>query len=63
MADPLYWVMERIQSQQRFLLLCDRLKNVVRTTRLHNGSRYENSAEHSWHLSLFALTFQEYAPP
>ena len=45
-----------------FLLTCDRLKGVLRTTRLHDGSRPENSAEHSWHLTLSALTLAEYAP-
>ena len=45
-----------------FLLQCDRLKTVVRTTRLHDGSRAENSAEHSWHLALAALTLADHAP-
>jgi putative hydrolases of HD superfamily len=54
--------MERLRAQTEFLLTCDRLKSVARTTYLHDGSRPENSAEHSWHLALMALTFAEYAP-
>ena len=45
-----------------FLLEADRLKSVVRATRLTDGSRHENSAEHSWHLTLFALTLADQAP-
>ncbi|WP_261664200.1 HD domain-containing protein [Deinococcus sp. Marseille-Q6407] len=56
MTDP------TLAAQLDFLLSCDRLKSVVRTTRLHDGSRPENSAEHSWHLALMALTLAEYAP-
>lgn len=51
----------QIALQFDFLLTCDRLKSVVRTTRLHDGSRVENSAEHSWHLALMALTLAEHA--
>ena len=54
--------MERLQSQIEFLLTCDRLKSVARTTYLHDASRPENSSEHSWHLTLMALTLEEYAP-
>lgn len=55
--------MPRLDDQIAFLLTCDRLKRVERTTFLHDGSRPENSAEHSWHLALMALTLGEYAPP
>ncbi|WP_225429872.1 HD domain-containing protein [Deinococcus detaillensis] len=55
--------LERIGHQVEFLLACDQLKSVARTTLLHCASRAENSAEHSWHLALMALTLAEYAPP
>ena len=55
--------MNRLSSQTEFLLICDRLKTVTRQNRLHDGSRDENSAEHSWHLALMALTLGEYAAP
>ena len=47
----------------RFALEADRLKTVLRRTRLVDGSRRENSAEHSWHLALYALTLGPHAPP
>lgn len=34
-----------------------------RQTMLADLSRRENSAEHSWHLTVLALTLAEYAPP
>ena len=46
-----------------FLVAIDALKHVERRTRLFDGSRRENSAEHSWHLALFALTLAPHAPP
>ncbi|WP_244504568.1 HD domain-containing protein [Jannaschia faecimaris] len=45
-----------------FLKEADRLKSVMRATRLADGSRHENSAEHSWHLTLYALTLADHAP-
>ena len=52
----------RLTQQLEFILVCDQLKRVQRTTYLHDGSRAENSAEHSWHLAVMALTLGEYAP-
>src|SRR5215217_3817756 len=46
-----------------FLIAIDALKHVQRRTRLMDGSRVENSAEHSWHLALYALTLGPHAPP
>ncbi|UWQ89673.1 HD domain-containing protein [Rhodobacteraceae bacterium M382] len=45
----------RLDAQVAFLLECDRLKSVDRANLLLDGSRRENSAEHSWHLALYAL--------
>lgn len=53
----------RLMAQVDFFLATDALKSVVRNNVIHNGSRAENAAEHSWHLSLLAMTFAEYAPP
>jgi len=47
----------------RFALEADRLKAVLRRTRLVDGSRLENSAEHSWHVALLAVLLREAAPP
>lgn len=46
----------------RFALEADRLKAVLRRTRLVDGSRQENSAEHSWHIALLAVLLEDAAP-
>ena len=51
----------RLGLQIRFLLEADRLKLVIRGSRVADASRRENTAEHSWHISLFALVLMEYA--
>lgn len=52
---------ERMQQQIEFLLEIDKLKSVIRRTPLVNQSRFENSAEHSWHLAMAAMILSEYA--
>ena len=54
--------MERLNEQLRFLKEIDRLKSVLRQSPLLDSSRRENSAEHSWHLAMMAVTLGEYAP-
>jgi putative hydrolases of HD superfamily len=53
----------RAERQLDFLADADRLKSVLRQTSLCDGSRRENSAEHSWHLALMADVLAEYAEP
>ena len=52
----------RIQSQIAFLVEADKLKSVLRRTPLVDGSRLENSAEHSWHLVLVIMVLRECGP-
>ena len=52
---------DRLARQIAFLVEADRLKSVTRRTSLVDGSRLENSAEHSWHLALAAIILREYA--
>lgn len=52
---------DTIQQQFAFLAEIDKLKSVLRQTTLIDRSRRENSAEHSWHLAMFALTLQDHA--
>ncbi len=54
---------ERLARQIAFIVEADKLKSVVRRNPLTDGSRLENSAEHSWHLVLAAIALIEYAPP
>jgi putative hydrolase of HD superfamily len=51
----------RLSDQLRFLLEADRLKGVIRLNQIADGSRRENTAEHSWHLALFAMVLSDYA--
>lgn len=53
----------RLAAQIAFLNEADRLKQVLRATPLCNGSRRENSGEHSWHLALYALVLADQAGP
>ncbi|MCP1167729.1 HD domain-containing protein [Limimaricola litoreus] len=53
--------MSRLDAQLDFLAEADRLKSVLRATTLHDASRRENSAEHSWHVMLHALVLAEHA--
>jgi putative hydrolases of HD superfamily len=56
-------VTERLDQQIRFLNEADKLKSTLRATTLCDGSRRENSAEHSWHLTLYALVLADQAGP
>jgi putative hydrolase of HD superfamily len=55
--------MERLSRQLEFIAEAGRLKGVLRQTMLADPARRENSAEHSWHLAVLALTLAEYALP
>ncbi len=52
---------DRLTQQLAFLSEADKLKSVIRATKLCDGSRRENSGEHSWHIALYALTLAEHA--
>ncbi|MBE9479954.1 MAG: HD domain-containing protein, partial [Chloroflexi bacterium] len=52
---------DRFDQQIRFILEIDKLKTVIRQSYLLNGTRRENSAEHSWHVALMGLLLAEYA--
>ena len=54
---------DRLAAQFAFLNEADRLKSVLRATTLVDGSRRENSAEHSWHLVLYAMVLADQAAP
>ena len=52
-----------LDSQLRYDLEADRLNTVLRQSPISDGSRRENSAEHSWHLALMAVVLAGHAPP
>jgi putative hydrolases of HD superfamily len=55
--------MQRLDQQMRFVTEIGALKGVLRQTVLAGLGRPENSAEHSWHLAMMAITLAEHAPP
>lgn len=51
----------RLRQQLDFLIAIDALKGILRANRIASGERKENSAEHSWHLAMFASVLAEHA--
>jgi putative hydrolases of HD superfamily len=51
----------RLERQLKFILEIDKLKNVLRQTRLVDGSRRENDAEHCWEVAMMAIVLAEHA--
>lgn len=51
---------DRINAQLAFLIEADKLKSTLRATTLCDGSRRENSGEHSWHIALYAMVMAEH---
>ncbi len=52
---------QRLNQQIAFIAELDRLKQVLRQTALLDGSRRENSAEHTWHIAMMTIVLSEYA--
>lgn len=52
---------DRLQQQLDFLIEIDKVKNILRKTRTFSAKKYENDAEHGWHMSLMAIILAEYA--
>ena len=53
--------MDSIEQVLNFIVEIEKLKNVHRKTRPTGLKRYENSAEHSWHVCISALMLKDYA--
>jgi putative hydrolase of HD superfamily len=53
--------MNRLQQQIQFIVEVDKLKLIFRKSRLMDRSRYENDAEHTWHLMMMAMILLEHA--
>ena len=52
---------KRLEKQLNFIIEIDKVKNIVRKSKLFNGSRFENDAEHSWTICIMALLLKEYS--
>ncbi|HHG3242935.1 TPA: HD domain-containing protein [Vibrio parahaemolyticus] len=54
--------MDRLEEQLALLIELDKLKSVLRRTRVKSAEgRLENSGEHSWHVALMAVLMEEHA--
>lgn len=52
---------ERLQRIADFCELIDKEKFVQRRTYLTDGERFENDAEHAWHMAVMALLLSDYS--
>ncbi len=52
---------ERLRKQLDFSLEIDKEKDIFRQTHLTGHGRYENDAEHAWHMAIMAYLLREYA--
>lgn len=53
--------MSQVKQLLNFMVEIEKLKSVIRKTKPVGHDRYENSAEHSWHVSLMALLLKDCA--
>ena len=60
-ADRAAEAADSLAASLTFFLEADRLKSVERRNRLADGSRRENTAEHSWHLGIAAMVMAPFA--
>lgn len=51
----------RLERIADFLLEIDKEKDIVRRTYVSSGERFENDAEHAWHMAVMALLLSDYA--
>lgn len=52
---------ENLLQQIEFIKEIDKLKYILRRTKLLNSDRHENDAEHSWHLAMMTIVLAEHA--
>ena len=51
----------RLDQQLKFTAEIDKMTAIFRRTSLIDKSRRENDAEHSWHIAVMSMLFEEYA--
>jgi putative hydrolases of HD superfamily len=61
MTQEINKLAQRIEKQMNFIVEIDKVKSIIRKSRIFHNKRYENDAEHGWHISLMALILSEYA--
>jgi len=51
----------RFKKQLGFIVEIDKIKQIMRKSKLFDNSRFENDAEHSWTICVMAVLLREYA--
>ena len=57
----IFLVNERLLKDIDFIIELDKMKTILRQTSLISEDRYEDDAQHSWHISVMALILSDYA--
>ena len=52
---------ERLDKQMDFIREIDKEKFITRMTKLTDGKRRENDAEHAWHMAIMSYLFREHS--
>lgn len=50
-----------ISQQFTFITEIDKIKSIYRKSKTFSGEKYENDAEHSWHICVMAMVLAEHA--
>lgn len=53
--------MENLRQDMEFILEMEKMKSVLRMTKLIGKDEREDDAQHSWHISVMAMVLSEYA--
>ena len=48
-------------KQMEFLIEIDKVKSIYRKSKTFSGEKYENDAEHSWHICLMAMVLSKHS--
>ncbi len=51
----------RFETQLNFIFEVDKVKSIIRKSKLFDSSRFENDAEHSWTICIMAILLKEYS--
>jgi len=51
----------KLEKQLNFVIEIDKAKQILRRSKLFDGSRFENDAVHSWTICIMALLLKEYS--
>ena len=53
--------LETLTQQIQFIIEIDKVKSIYRKSKTYTGEKYENDAEHSWHICMMALVLSSHA--